>query len=129
MHARHSPTPPSELYIVWLSKMVHAFHRNPSHDYPVAVAGDGVFVYDREGRRYLDASGGAAVSCLGHSDRAVIEAITRQLEALPYAHTSFFTNEPMEALADALIAAAPKPLDRVYFTSGGAEAMEAALKL
>ncbi|HZE60505.1 MAG TPA: aspartate aminotransferase family protein [Burkholderiales bacterium] len=109
--------------------MGHAFHRDPSQNYPVAVAGDGVYVYDREGRRYLDASGGAAVSCLGHSDRAVIEAITRQLEALPYAHTSFFTNEPMEALADALIAAAPKPLDRVYFTSGGSEAMEAALKL
>jgi adenosylmethionine-8-amino-7-oxononanoate aminotransferase len=111
------------------ARMAHAFHRNPSHDYPVAVAGDGVYVYDREGRRYLDASGGAAVSCLGHSDRAVIEAITRQLESLPYAHTSFFTNEPMEALADALIASAPKPLDRVYFTSGGSEAMEAALKL
>jgi len=109
--------------------MAHAFHRNPSHEYPVAVAGDGVYLYDREGRRYLDASGGAAVSCLGHSDRAVIEAITRQLESLPYAHTSFFTNEPMEALADALIGTAPKPLDRVYFTSGGSEAMEAALKL
>src|SRR5947199_7550802 len=109
--------------------MGHAFHRNPSHDYPVAVAGDGVYIYDREGRRYLDASGGAVVSCLGHSDRTVIEAITRQLEALPYAHTSFFTNEPMEALADALIATAPKPLERVYFTSGGSEAMEAALKL
>jgi adenosylmethionine-8-amino-7-oxononanoate aminotransferase len=69
------------------------------------------------------------VSCLGHSDRAVIEAIERQLQALPYAHTSFFTNEPMEALADALIAHAPAPLERVYFTSGGSEAMEAALKL
>ena len=109
--------------------MSHAFHRNPSHDYPVAVAGDGVYIYDREGRRYLDASGGAAVSCLGHSDRAVIDAITRQLEALPYAHTSFFTNEPMEQLAAALIDTAPRPLDRVYFTSGGAEAMEAALQL
>ena len=109
--------------------MSHAFHRNPLHDYPVAVAGDGVYLYDRDGKRYLDASGGAAVSCLGHSDRAVLDAITRQLEALPFAHTSFFTNEPMERLADALIAGAPKPLDRVYFTSGGSEAMEAALKL
>ena len=109
--------------------MSHAFHRHPLHGYPVAVAGDGVYLYDREGRRYLDASGGAAVSSLGHSDRAVIDAITRQLEALPFAHTSFFTNEPMEQLADALIAHAPNPLDRVYFTSGGSEAMEAALKL
>ena len=109
--------------------MGHVFHRNPLHDYPVAVAGDGVYLYDREGKRYLDASGGAAVSCLGHSDRAVIDAITRQLEALPYAHTSFFTNEPSEALADALIETAPKPLERIYLTSGGSEAMEAALKL
>ncbi|HTM59045.1 MAG TPA: aspartate aminotransferase family protein [Burkholderiales bacterium] len=109
--------------------MGHVFHRDPLHDYPVAVAGDGAYLYDREGKRYLDASGGAAVSCLGHSDRAVIDAITRQLEALPFAHTSFFANEPMEQLADALIATAPKPLDRVYLTSGGSEAMEAALKL
>jgi len=109
--------------------MDHVFHRNPLHDYPVAVAGDGCYLYDRDGKRYLDASGGAAVSCLGHSDRAVIDAITRQLEALPFAHTSFFANEPMEQLADALIATAPKPLERVYLTSGGSEAMEAALKL
>src|SRR5438445_831239 len=109
--------------------MGHVFHRNPLHSYPVAVARDGAYLYDREGRRYLDASGGAAVSCRGHSDRAVIDAIQRQLEALPFAHTSFFSNEPMEALADALIDGAPRPLDKVYFTSGGAEAMEAALKL
>src|SRR5688572_24488880 len=80
--------------------MGHVFHRDPRHSYPVAVAGDGVYIYDREGNRYLDASGGAAVSCLGHSDRAVIDAIRQQLEVLPYAHTSFFTNEPMEALAE-----------------------------
>jgi adenosylmethionine-8-amino-7-oxononanoate aminotransferase len=109
--------------------MSRVFHRQPQHDYPVVVAGDGVYLYDREGRQYLDASGGAAVSCLGHSDRAVLDAIIQQLEVLPYAHTSFFTNEPMEALADALIAGAPAPLGQVYFTSGGSEAMEAALKL
>jgi adenosylmethionine-8-amino-7-oxononanoate aminotransferase len=111
------------------SSMTHVFHRNPLHSYPVAVSGDGVYLRDGEGRRYLDASGGAAVSCLGHSDRAVIDAIGRQLAALPFAHTSFFSNQPMEALADALIDGAPRPLDKVYFTSGGSEAMEAALKL
>src|SRR5438105_15868386 len=84
----------------------HVFHRSPQHPYPVAVRGEGAYLYDREGQRYLDASGGAAVSCLGHSDRAVIEAIQRQLDALPFAHTSFFSNEPMEALARALISAA-----------------------
>jgi adenosylmethionine-8-amino-7-oxononanoate aminotransferase len=109
--------------------MSHVFHRDPRHDYPCAVRGEGAYLYDRNGKRYLDASGGAAVSCLGHSDRAVIAAIQAQLEKLPFAHTSFFTNEPMEALADALIRRAPKSFDKVYFVSGGSEAMEAALKL
>ena len=107
----------------------HVFHRDPRSKYPVAVRGEGAYLVDREGKRYLDASGGAAVSCLGHSDPAVIAAIQRQLEKLPFAHTSFFTNEPMEALADALIARAPQSFDKVYFVSGGSEAIEAALKL
>ncbi len=109
--------------------MTHVFHRDPRLKYPTAVRGEGPYLYDRDGKRYLDASGGAAVSCLGHSDPAVIDAIQRQLEKLPFAHTSFFTNEPMEALADALIARAPKSFDKVYFVSGGSEAIEAALKL
>ena len=109
--------------------MTHVFHRDPRLKYPIAVRGEGAYLIDRDGKRYLDASGGAAVSCLGHSDPAVIEAIQRQLEKLPFAHTSFFTNEPMEALADALVARAPKSFDKVYFVSGGSEAIEAALKL
>jgi adenosylmethionine-8-amino-7-oxononanoate aminotransferase len=109
--------------------VTHVFHRDPRLKYPVAVRGEGAYLIDRDGKRYLDASGGAAVSCLGHSDAAVIQAIQRQLEKLPFAHTSFFTNEPMEELADALIARAPKSFDKVYFVSGGSEAIEAALKL
>jgi hypothetical protein len=109
--------------------VTHVFHRDPRLKYPVAVRGEGAYLYDRDGKRYLDASGGAAVSCLGHSDPAVIGAIQRQLEKLPFAHTSFFSNEPMEALADALIARAPRSFDKVYFVSGGSEAIEAALKL
>jgi len=109
--------------------MTHVFHRNPRQSYARAVRGEGAYLYDQDGRRYLDASGGAAVSCLGHSDRAVIRAIQQQLERLPFAHTSFFSNEPMEALADALIARAPESFDKVYFVSGGSEAMEADLKL
>jgi adenosylmethionine-8-amino-7-oxononanoate aminotransferase len=107
----------------------HVFHRQPGHDYPVAVAGDGIAIIDRAGRRYLDASGGAAVSCLGHSHPRVIEAIRAQAERLAYAHTSFFTSEPAEDLADQLIAGAPEGIDRAYFVSGGSEAIEAALKL
>jgi len=109
--------------------VTRVFHRNPRERYPVAVRGDGAYLVDRDGKRYLDASGGAAVSCLGHSDAAVVRAIQEQLARLAFAHTSFFTNEPMEALADALVARAPAPLRKVYFVSGGSEAMEAALKL
>jgi len=109
--------------------VTRVFHRNPREAYPVAVRGEGAYLIDRDGKRYLDASGGAAVSCLGHSDAAVVKAIQDQLAKLPFAHTSFFTNEPMEALADALIARAPSPLEKVYFVSGGSEAIEAALKL
>ena len=109
--------------------MTRVFHRDPRQRYPVAVRGEGVYLIDRDGKRYLDASGGAAVSCLGHSDAAVVKAIQEQLAQLPFAHTSFFTNEPMEALAEALVARAPPPLEKVYFVSGGSEAIEAALKL
>lgn len=109
--------------------MTHVFHRSPRDRYPVAARGEGPYLIDREGRRYLDASGGAGVSCLGHSDPQVIESIREQLGVLPYAHTSFFTNEPLEALATELASRAPEALDKVYFVSGGSEAIEAALKL
>ncbi|MBO6783327.1 MAG: aspartate aminotransferase family protein [Alphaproteobacteria bacterium] len=104
-------------------------HRHSHSRLPIAVAGDGPYVIDADGKRYLDASGGAAVSCLGHSDQDVIAAIHRQSAQMPFAHTAFFTNAPMETLADKMVAGAPEGLDRVYFTSGGSEAMEAALKM
>ncbi|WP_275629705.1 aspartate aminotransferase family protein [Pseudomonas sp. 273] len=109
--------------------MSHVLHRSLTQSYPTAVRGDGAYLVDSEGRRYLDASGGAAVSCLGHSDPAVIEAVRRQVGTLAYAHSSFFTTEPMEELADFLVARAPAGMRSVYFVSGGSEAVEAALKL
>ena len=109
--------------------MTHVFHRNPRNTYPVAQRGEGAYLIDASGKRYLDASGGAAVSCLGHSDPAVIEAVQTQLARLPFAHTSFFSNEPMERLADELVARIPGRFDKVYFVSGGSEAIEASLKL
>jgi len=109
--------------------MSNVFHRMPKQTLPVAVAGDGIEIIDSTGKRYIDASGGAAVSCLGHSNARVIEAIQRQAAQLPYAHTSFFTTEASEQLAEHLVAAAPEGLDHVYFVSGGSEAIEAALKL
>ena len=69
------------------------FHRTPGHGYPVAVGGDGPYIVDSEGRRYIDASGGAAVSCLGHGHPAVIQAIKDQVDKIAYAHSGFFTTE------------------------------------
>jgi adenosylmethionine-8-amino-7-oxononanoate aminotransferase len=107
----------------------HVFHRHTRLNPPVALRGEGMFLIDASGRRYLDASGGAAVSCVGHGHPAVVQAIKTQAEQLAYTHTSFFTSAPAEALADQLIADAPAGLERVYYTSGGSEAVETALKM
>lgn len=108
--------------------MSHVFPRHTKSNLPVAVGGDGCYLIDDQGQRYLDC-GDAAVSCLGHSNPAVIEAVQRQVEQIAFAHTGFMTSEPAEALADLLVEHAPDGLDRVYFVSGGSEATEAAMKL
>lgn len=109
--------------------MGHVFHRDPRTQLPVAVAGDGVHIIDSKGKRYLDASGGAAVSALGHSDPEVRAAIKAQVDRIAYAHTAFFTTEAAEGLAALLCRRAPAGLDRVIFVSGGSEAIEASLKV
>ena len=109
--------------------MSHVIHRSLSATPPIAVAAQGIHITDRDGRRYIDASGGAAVSCLGHGHPAVLAAMHAQIDRLAYAHTGFFTSEASEALADHLAQHAPPGLDQVYFVSGGSEAVEAALKL
>ena len=109
--------------------MSHVFHRSLRNEYPVAVRGEGPFIYDKTGKRYIDGSGGAAVSCLGHNHPAVIAAITEQLGKLPYVSNSFFSTDPMEKLADTLIADAPDGLEKVWFVSSGSEATEAAIKM
>jgi len=109
--------------------MTHVFHRQLKSEMPRAVSGEGIYITDSQGKQYLDASGGAAVSCLGHSDRDVVEAIKKQLDDLAFAHTGFFTTEPAEELADLLVDAAPDNISAVYFVSGGSEAVETALKM
>ena len=109
--------------------MTNIIHRSLHATPPVAAGGEGVYLIDSAGKRYLDASGGAAVSCLGHGHPDVIAAMHAQIDKLAYAHTGFFTSEPAEQLADHLAANAPEGLTNVYFVSGGSEAMEAALKL
>ncbi len=108
--------------------MSKALHRNLLRHPPHAVAGDGAYLIDDSGKRYLDACGGAAVSCLGHSHPDVIAAIQKQVETLPYAHTSFFTTDVLEELADTLVEGAPG-MGKVMLLSGGSESVEAALKL
>lgn len=109
--------------------MTHILHRQIHATLPVAVGGRGIELFDESGKAYIDASGGAAVSCLGHGHPDVVAALQAQAERLAYAHTSFFTNEPAERLADRLIAGAPQGISHAYFVSGGSEANEAALKM
>ena len=109
--------------------MSSVFYRNPTHSYPMGFRGEGVYLYDADGKQYLDGSGGAAVSCLGHGHPAVIGAIKKQLDSLAYAHTAFFTNEPQEQMAAELADRFGDDDARVYFLSGGSEANETAIKL
>ncbi|HXD45166.1 MAG TPA: aspartate aminotransferase family protein [Pseudolabrys sp.] len=109
--------------------MTHVLHRTIGHNYPTAVSGKGIVIRDATGKDYIDASGGAAVSCLGHSHPDVLAAMRAQLDHLEYAHTSFFTTQAAEELADDLVAHAPAGLGHVFYVSGGSEAIEAALKL
>ncbi|THD72502.1 MAG: aspartate aminotransferase family protein [Bradyrhizobium sp.] len=109
--------------------MTHVLHRQINHSYPVAESAKGIYIRDTAGRDYIDASGGAAVSCLGHSHPDILAAMRAQLDRLEYAHTSFFTSQAAEELADDLVAHAPEGLDHAFFVSGGSEAIEAALKL
>ena len=107
----------------------HVFHRSLLTTPPVAVRGQGLWLEDAAGQRYIDASGGAAVSCLGHGHPDVLAAMHRQIDQLAYAHTSFFTTEVAEQLADQLVRTAPAGMSHAYFVSGGSEAVEAALKM
>jgi adenosylmethionine-8-amino-7-oxononanoate aminotransferase len=109
--------------------MTRVLHRQLVSKPPVAVSAHGATITDSEGRTYIDACGGAAVSCLGHNHPDVLAAMKAQMDKLAYAHTAFFTTEVAETLAGDLVAHAPGGISHVYFVSGGSEAIEAALKL
>ncbi|MGH8788477.1 MAG: aspartate aminotransferase family protein [Cupriavidus necator] len=119
----------ASLFYKQSTSMSHIIHRSLRATPLSAVSAKGVHITDQQGRQYIDASGGAAVSCLGHAHPDVLAAMHAQIDKLAYAHTSFFTSEVSEALADHLARHAPAGLDQVYFVSGGSEAVEAALKL
>lgn len=109
--------------------MSHVFHRSLRAAPPCALRGEGCYLIDDKGQRYFDASGGAAVSCVGHSHPRVLAAMHRQIDTLQYAHTGFFSSPSAEALADLLATHSPASLQHVFFVSSGSEAMEGALKL
>jgi adenosylmethionine-8-amino-7-oxononanoate aminotransferase len=109
--------------------MTRVLHRSIAHPYPVAVSGHGIRIRDASGRDYIDASGGAAVSCLGHGHPDVLAAMHAQLDRLAYAHTSFFTTSSAEQLGRELMAHAPAGMSHAYFVSGGSEGVEASLKM
>jgi adenosylmethionine-8-amino-7-oxononanoate aminotransferase len=107
----------------------HVLHRSTRTRPPVAVSGEGIFLVEDNGRRYVDACGGAAVSCLGHAHPKVVAAIAEQSARLEFIHTGFFTTDAAEELASLIAEMSPGALDRVWYTSSGSEATEAALKL
>jgi adenosylmethionine-8-amino-7-oxononanoate aminotransferase len=109
--------------------MTRILPRQIGIDLPVAAGGRGIELFDANGRAYIDASGGAAVSCLGHGHPEVNAALHAQIDKLAYTHSSFFTTDVAERLADKLIEDAPAGLSHVYFVSGGSEAIEASLKM
>lgn len=109
--------------------MTHIFHRAVTTTPPRASHGEGLYIVDTDGKRYIDACGGAAVSCLGHGDPEIVAAIAAQAQRLAYAHTSFFTTEVAEELADLLISDAPTGMEKVYFLCDGSEAVETAVKM
>lgn len=109
--------------------MSQIIHRSLRTTPAVAVSAQGAYITDAGGHRYLDACGGAAVSCLGHAHPDVLAAMHRQIDRLAYAHTSFFTTDTVEQLAEQLVRTAPGSLNYAYFVSGGSEAVETALKL
>jgi len=108
------------------------FPRNFRKSYPIAVRGEGCWIIDQNGRRFLDASGQAAVISIGHGVPEIGRAMADQSAKLAFAHTTQFHSEPAEQLAQRLLALAPSNFrsgGRLYFTSGGSEATETALKL
>jgi adenosylmethionine-8-amino-7-oxononanoate aminotransferase len=107
----------------------HIFYRDPTKSYPEAVSANGVFIYDSEGKSYLDGSGGAVVVSVGHGNRRVSRAMAEQAERLAFSHGSQFTTRPARELAAKLVDLAPPGIERVYFLSGGSEAVETAVKM
>lgn len=105
------------------------FHRRLNYQYPLITRGKGIYLYDKTGKKYIDGTGGALVCNLGHGVKEIAEAAKRLAARFSYLHGSQFSTEDMESYARELCSVAPKSLNRVFFISGGSEAVESAIKL
>ncbi len=107
----------------------HVFYRNLKKSYPTVDRGEGIYIYDTKGKQYIDGSGGAAVVGIGHGVKEITEAMVRQAERISFSHGSQFTSQSAIDLASKLVQLSPKGLTRVYYLSGGSEAIETAVKM
>jgi len=107
----------------------HVFYRKMSHARPKVAYGQGIYLFDESGKRYIDGSGGPLVVNVGHGRTEVIEAITQQAQKVAYAHAIMFTNEPVEQLSAKLAPLVPMDNPRFFYLSSGSEVVEAAIKL
>ena len=107
----------------------HAFYSNLRENLPTIDRGEGVYLYDTNGKRYLDGSSGPVACNIGHGVKEIAEALAAQAEKVSYAFRSQFTSEPIEKLADLIAEMAPGDLNRVFFLSSGSEASEMAAKI
>src|SRR5690625_4869738 len=97
------------------------FHRDLTKNYPIITHGEGVYLYDTTGKKYLDASSGAVAANLGHSNKKIAQAMFDQASKVGFVHTLRFETEIMHKLARKITQLAPSTLNKVYFTSGGSE--------
>jgi adenosylmethionine-8-amino-7-oxononanoate aminotransferase len=107
----------------------YVFHRRLDYDYPIITNGDGIYLFNKDGKKYIDACGGAVVNCIGHGNKEIAEKIAEYVSKLGYLHGAQFTTEHMEEFAQKLVSIAPEGINKVYFVSGGSEATETAVKL
>jgi len=107
----------------------HIFFNNLQGGLPKAVRGEGIYLYDADGKRYIDGFGGLAVCTIGHGVPEIAEAMATQARQLNFVNYVQFVNEPQERLADHIIQMAPPGMDRVFFVPSGSTANEIALQL
>lgn len=94
----------------------------------MAIRGEGIYLYDERGKRYIDGSGGALVVNIGHGHKEIFQKMMEQMEEVSYVHGTQFTTRAIEEYAEALGQVLPEGLDKIYFLSGGSESIEAAIK-